>query len=316
MNKRLITSWLHVFMIIALLAIFYAVFEGLSFYSGGNFRLAGIAAAFIMLLVFLMFFIPQQLKGRDGNFRKMIIFERYLILLLAPLSLILAAFPISHFLNIQRNEPTVIHQFTCAIDTAKNMFDEYEKYANERICRYDHHLRHKSKIVRENKIKALQLQILSANYDTLRISAQEWIETYAKKPSTLNVFILGNIEGIKQAIANWNTQLQDLSEKRLSDEPEGCDAFTNPSKSAIIATTLFDGLGQQYRLRQPLSLWDVWVMLFLWLLLMLPYLFQKRHSKSTKRLFGKEVKKQSNSIFMGNKGTNRQSFRFKLNNKK
>ena len=53
MNKRLITSWLHVFMVIALFAIFYAAFEGISFYSGGNFRLAGIAAGVIVILLLL-----------------------------------------------------------------------------------------------------------------------------------------------------------------------------------------------------------------------------------------------------------------------
>lgn len=315
MNKRLITSWLHVFMVIALFAIFYAAFEGISFYSGGNFRLAGIAAGVIVILVLLMFIIPQQLKGRDGDFKKMIILERYFVLILAPLSLVLAAFPISHFLNIQRNEPLVIQQFTCAIDSAKFLFDDYEKYATNRIQQYENTLRRQSKMAQENKIKALQLQLLSANYDTLRTSALEWIETSAQKPSTLNVFLLGNIEGIKKAIDSWNIQLHELSLKQLSDEPKGCEAFSNPSKNTTAATTLLDNLAQQYRQRYPFSLQDLLVMLILWILLMLPYFFQQRHSKSTKRLFGKEERKNSNSFFMGNKGTKRQSFRFKLNNK-
>lgn len=316
MNKRLITSWLHVFMVIALLAIFYAVFEGLSFYSGGNFHLAGIAATVIMLIVLLLFFIPQQLKGHDGNFNKMIILERYFVLLLAPFSLIGTAFFISHFLSIQRNEPLITQQFTCAIDTAKNMFEEYEKYANERISRYNYHLRHTSKMDRESKDKALRLQLLSANYDTLHTSAKEWIETYAKEPSTLNVFVLGNIEGIKQAIVSWNTQLQELSSKRMSDEPDGSEAFANPSECTIAATAIFDDLGHLYRQRQPFSIWDFLAMLLLWFFLMLPYFFQQRHSKSTMRLFGKKKRNHSNSIFMEDKDTKRQSFRFKLNKKK
>lgn len=316
MNKKLITSWLHVIMVIALLGAGYATFEGLCFYSGGDFRLAGIATSIIIVIIFFMFVIPQQLKGRDGNFRKMIIFERNFVFILAPLSLVLAAYPISHFFHIQRQESHIVKQFTCAIDTAKTIFNDYEAYANDRMNQYKYVLRHQSRLNRENKIRCLRLQLLSDNYDTLRASALVWMEIYAQKPSTLNVFLLGNLEGIKNAIYDWNSQLHQLSDRRMSDEPENARAFTIPSGSTIAATNLLDSLRLQFHQFYPFSIKDVLILLVLWFMLMLPYFFQRRHSKSTMRLLSKEEKKGSHRFAFNNKGSDRQSFRFTLNSKK
>ena len=315
MNKRLITSWLHVILIIALLAIGYATFEGLCFYSGGNFQLAGFATSIIIVIIFFMFIIPQQLKGRDGDFKRMIFFERYFVFILAPLSLLLAAFPISHFIHIQHQETQIATQFTCAIDTARTMFSDYEAYANERMAQYKHVIRHQSRLNRENKMRCLRLQLLSANYDSLHTSATLWIEEYAQKPSTLNVFLLGNLEGIKQAINGWNDQLHQLSDRRMSDEPENTEAIASPSESATAATELLESLKQQFHQISSFSITDMIALLALWLMLMLPYLFQRRHSKSTMRLFGKERNHGVNSFTLHNSDSNHQSFRFTLNNK-
>lgn len=316
MNKKLITSWLHVFLIVALFGAGFATFEGICFYSGGNFRLAGFATSIIIVIIFFMFVIPQQLKGRDGNFVKMIIIERYFVFILAPLSLILAAFPISHFFHIQHQKSHIVKQFTCAIDTAKTMFNDYEAYANNRLNQYKYALRHQSRLNRENKMRCLRLQLLSANYDTLHTSALVWMEIYAQKPSTLNVFLFGNLEGIKQAIYDWNNQLHLLSDRRMSDESGSPEAFAIPSNSTIAATDLIDSLKQQFHQLYPFSITDLLVLLVLWLLLMLPYFFQRRHSKSTMRLFGKERQNEGHRIIFNNKGSDRQSFRFTLNSKK
>ena len=315
MNKKLITSWLHVFLVIALLGVGYTTFEGICFYSGGNFQLAGLATSFIVIIIFFMFITPQQLKGRDGNFRKMIILERNFVFILAPLSLLLAAYPIAHFFHIQRQESHIAKQFSCAIDTAKKIFNDYEAYAYNRLNQYEHVLRRQTRLNRENKMRCLRLQLLSANYDNLRTSALAWMEIYAQEPSTLNVFLLGNLEGIKQAIYDWNRQLHQLSDRQMSDEPESTKAFTIPSGSTIAATNLLDLIKQQFHQIYPFSIIDVLILLVLWLMLMLPYFFQRRHSKSTMRLFGKERQDGGHRFTFSNNGSDRQSFRFTLNSK-
>ena len=107
MNKKLVTSWTNVLMVLALCVIAYNMFKGLCFYSKGDFGLAGTVTAIGVLTVGIFFFLPQQLKGSDlyfVNFNNKIWIERFLIFLLAPMSLIIVMFPISHYLNIQKHE--------------------------------------------------------------------------------------------------------------------------------------------------------------------------------------------------------------------
>lgn len=283
MNKKLITSWFHVFMVVALFAIGFAVFEGVSFYSGGDFGLAGFATIVCCIVIFLFFFIPQQLKGSSGNFDKRIWFERFFVLFLAPLSLLMAMLPISHFLNIQRQSTQIVNQFSVAVDTAKTMFSDYEEYADTRINRYGYKLRHRKPLERQNSMRALRLQLLSNNYDTLRTSALQWIDVSITEPSTLNVFLLGNIDEIEHAIRGWNRQLEQFSYHRMSDESERTGLYTMPSGSTEAACFLLEDLRSLYRqssLSQLLTVPAFITLLVLWFFLMLPYFAQRRHSKS------------------------------------
>lgn len=59
---------------------------------------------------------------------------------------------------------------------------------------------------------------MSNNYDSLKVSANSWIESSSEGASTWNVFLLGNTKEIKSAIKDWNHQLCEFSEKKLSNE--------------------------------------------------------------------------------------------------
>lgn len=300
MNKRLVFSWANTFMLAALIYIGFATFEGMSFYSGGSFTLSLWATAFVCLAVFIVFFVAQQLKGGALNFGKWIWVERFLVFPVAPFFLLLAMAPVSHYLNIQRQGPQIVNQFACAVDTAKAMFVEYEAYTDQRLRHYDHRLRQRPALDRQNRLRALQLQLRSANYDSLRTSALRWIEASIAEPSTHDVFLLGNIDEIKQAIGSWNGQLAQMASRRMSDEDELVAAFDVPSVSAGEACRLLDGLSRLYRSASPgqLASADAAVtMLWLWLLLMLPYLFQKRHSKSDQTLTGSKRVAENRFLF-------------------
>lgn len=299
MNNRLLTAWLIVFMVLLIIGIGFAMFEGISFYSGGNFTLAFLASLGICVFMFFMFFLPQQLKGSAGDFNKKIWIERWLVFPLAPLTLLIAMLPISHFLNIQHQKDEIVSHFTCAVDTAKAMFVEYEDYAHDRMQDFNYRLRHQKQLDRQNKLRAMELQLLSASYDTLHVSALRWIEASIDEPSTLDVFLMGNIDEIEYAIEDWNLQLEQFSRRMLSDEPESTARFAMPAASAQVSKQLLEDLRQRYRqtsLTQLLTPRSLFTLAVLWLLLMLPYLFQQRHSKSDQKWSGS--KKIEETVYM------------------
>lgn len=300
MNKKLLTAWLIILMVLLIIVLGFMIFEGISFYSGGSFTMAFITTLGWCVLLFFMFFLPQQLKGGAGDFGKKIWIERWLVFPLAPMTLAIAMLPIAHFMNIQRQEGEIVKQFTCAIDTAKTMFGEYETYANERMKDYSHQLRHQMKLDRQNKMRCLQLQLLSSNYDTLHVSALKWVEASIEKPSTIDVFLMGNIDEIENAIDDWNIQLEQFSKHKLSDEHDGTQAFEVRSKSATISRQMLENLRQRYRqtsLAQLVTPWSIFAFVTLWGLLMLPYMFQKRHSKSDQSLGGTRHIPESEFMF-------------------
>lgn len=291
MNKKLVTSWTNVLMVLALCVIAYNMFKGLCFYSKGDFGLAGTVTAIGVLTVGIFFFLPQQLKGSDlyfVNFNNKIWIERFLIFLLAPMSLIIVMFPISHYLNIQKHEQEIVQEFSCAIDTARTMFSDYKLYADKRMQEYSYCIRNAGEMERQNKMRALRLNLLSSNYNLLHTSAIEWIENSIHEPSAGDVFLLGNIKGIKQAIESWNKQLVQLSEKKLSDESDGVVTFHLYSSGATAAFDKLNSLELLYTqldANRMLDYSNLLCFVVLWFFLLFPYLRQKRHSKDTNSLF-------------------------------
>ena len=67
-------------------------------------------------------------------------------------------------------------------------------------------------------IKALRLQLISENYDSLKTEATKWIESSSNGATTWNVFLLGNTKEIKNAIHDWNVQLQEFANHKMNNE--------------------------------------------------------------------------------------------------
>ena len=129
--------------------------------------LSGLIVAFIDALVIISFIGAQQFKIWKGDFRKNIIVERWLLFIFAPLSLAIAMTPVNHFLLLRDNESKIVNQFTCAIDTAKMVFNDYEAYANQRITgiskTYKTTKTDEAGLEYFNARRALKLQLLGHN---------------------------------------------------------------------------------------------------------------------------------------------------------
>lgn len=67
-------------------------------------------------------------------------------------------------------------------------------------------------------VKALRLQLISENYDSLKTEATKWIESSSNGASTWNVFLLGNTKEIKKAIHEWSIQLANFSSHKMNNE--------------------------------------------------------------------------------------------------
>lgn len=308
MNKKLVFSWGHIIALLAIIAFSYLAFVGFSYYTGGRFALAGMLVAGIDLLLILSFIGAQQLKIWDGPFQRYIIVERFLLLLMAPLSVAVAMFPVNHWLGLHDNEQFLASQFTEAIDTAKVVFDDYESYATTRINALGDRIYQKQRAAsarrsaddiggesadlqaehrldRDNTMRALRLMLLSPSYEGIRSDAQQWMEQTAAAPSTLNVFLLGNIDEIAAAIEGWSQQLAGFSQRRLSDEPKHTADYQPNTLGAVARLKQLKTL---FRSPQPWDTNALWLALALFVLMMVPWWAQGRNTKSQCRLFGSE----------------------------
>ena len=311
MNKKLVFSWGHIIALLAIIAFSYLAFTGFCYYTGGRFLLSGLLVAAIDLLLILVFIGAQQLKIWDGPFQKYIIVERWMLFVLAPLAVAAAMIPINHWLGLRSNEAELASQFTEAIDAAKVMFSDYESYATDRINQLGDRLYQEQKkasanrskddiggesadlqaerkLNRENTMRALRLQLIGQNYEDLHKAAMQWMEETADAPSTLNVFLLGNINEINSAITRWNQQLSEFSARRLSSEPKQTADYSTDSPYITQSATLLKGLRDLCRERQPLNTTSLWIALGLFVLMMVPWWAQNRNTKSTYRLFFRE----------------------------
>ena len=296
-NETLKFSWGHIIAFIALIFISYVSFMGITYLSDGNFLYAGLGVLMIDLILIVFFIVPQILKGTDEKFSKKIVFERFLIFS-APLFFMVAMVPYAHFWTVFEKRTIVESTFSESIRNTKGMFDAYEVYADNRIKEYDKKLARDriGTVHRMNEVEALNLQILDENYNALKESAIEWIDN-ATEATVWNVFTIGNIRKIERAVENWNNSLNAFSSKIMADEPEGVMPFSDTDPSVTTAMENLKSLCSVYTMMGSPTALAIITAMFLYLLLLFPYIIQSRNTKSTYRLIGSEKRPKEGMAF-------------------
>lgn len=291
-NKTLKFSWGHIIAFIALIFISYVSFMGITYLTDGEFIIAGIGVAIINLILVVFFIVPQVLKGTDAKFGRKIIFER-ILLFTAPLFFIVAMIPYSHFWTVFKNREKIERTFSESIQTTKDMFTSYEEYSYIRIAEYE-----QSMIVDQatdvhiyNALEALIIQLICENYTALKESAFEWVDN-ASGATVWNVFMIGNIDKIEDALDDWNSTLTTFSSKVMNDEPLTAEPFTSRDQSVIDAKKNLNTLRSVYTDMGSPTLLAIGVSILLYFMLLLPYIIQNRNTKSTYRLIGSEGSKR------------------------
>lgn len=311
MNEKLKFSWGHIIAFLAIIFVSYITFVGITYKTNGDFVMASIGMIVIDVLLLLFFIGAQMMKGTGRKFSRYIIFERIFIFG-SPIIFILTMIPFSHFWNVRSNDKVIVKQFTDAISLSKQLFTDYEKYSDERTTNYEKMLSRvisnrfirnsefincgfidgKEGTQKKNMLKTLQLQLRSENYDSLKNVALNWIESSSNGASTWNVFLLGNTKEIKSAIGDWQRQLVEFSVKKASNEEfrgyNEVKTFDEVSNSILNAQKGLDNLKNQYTNLTGPNITAIIIGILIYLMLLLPYFIQDRHTKNIYRLLGTE----------------------------
>lgn len=298
-NKTLKFSWGHIIAFVALVFISYVTYMGEFYSNGGDFSAAAIKVFVINIVLLITFIGAQILKGTEGKFSRSIIIERLLICL-CPIAFIWSMFPYNHYWNVFSERNHIEELFSTSIEKSKNIFTDYNSYANNRINNYEKYL---SDIIedkdnniilyriagfyedsdilqKENFIQTLRLQLLSQNTSGLQTLALNWIENANQGASVWNAFLIGNIDKISEAIKSWNQTITQVSEFKMSNEPYNTQSFNSNQNSYSQAIDGLQKLKNIYQNTTGISLKTIWSGFILFFMLLFPYSLQKRNTRA------------------------------------
>lgn len=281
MHTRLRFSWGHILAFLGIIAGGFFTFEGVVYATSGDFMLGYLLMGAFMAIIGLFFILPQVFKASDSRMKQKIWIERVLIFM-APMILAVLLLPASHMMQVHNQNDKMVADFNHAMTSANAMFDEYQQYADDRIQAQDDYMAatKMSPYERDNAREILTLQLLGANIDSLRTLATDWMKDADKGANSWNVFLMGNIDEIDASITEWEKILHDISSNTLSTESS--DSLSFSSLSAATAhqalKNVHDTFTRTSWTPQPIMA-VIWIGLYI--LLMLPYLLQARHPKST-----------------------------------
>lgn len=313
MNEHLKFSWGHVFAFLAIIFISYTTFAGTTYLTAGNFKKAAIVTASTDIVLLVVFIGAQTLKATSRKFRICIRIERIFVVL-SPFILIAALIPHFHFFTVLGRGQEIVTSFQKSIESSKQMFVDYEVYSDARINNYDSTLgniinsgkgerfgftKGKEEMQKQNMINTLRLQLLSSNYDTLKVSALKWIDSADKGANTLNVFLIGNVRQIREAIHGWNNQLVEFSEQKMSNEEasgRSVSTFAGSNESLERVDKGFDTLNKNFSSMSLPGVLAVITAVILYLMLLFPYYLQDRYTKSLESLIPKKKKHREESL--------------------
>ena len=287
MFEQLKFSWGHIIAFVAIILISYVTFVGDTYLTDGDFSHATMVMAGVDLLLLLWCLIAQYAKATTRHFARWIRVERFFVFTVPWVFIILMMTAYSHFLTLYSKDEAIVKEFTEAINASRQIFTDYDVYAEARMADYQDELQKAfpnpdQLHIRDARAKVLELQLCSQNYDSLRTVALEWIDKANQGASTWNVFLLANKEEIKDAVRSWNQQLTQFSTAQLEYEATDSEfkTFMESSVSLNKVEQGLEALSAKYTTTDLPNISAILSALLLFVSLCLPYLIQDRHPKS------------------------------------
>lgn len=285
MNERLKFSWGHILAFLALIFIAYVTFMGITYFTLGNFIVAGIGALVCVIFLALFLLGAQIKKGTSTKFYKSIIWERIFILM-SPVVLLLTFYPYNHFWTVLEKETEIVKDFNTTISNVHSIFDEYEAYAGQRLEKLSTNMSNFSKEQQENRIDELKLLLLSKNYDKFKTEANSWIDNASKNSTVWNVFLLGNVDNIVVAIEKWTNNLIFVSAKHLACEKYNVQNFDKECTAKKAAIKGLTDLKDKYsNTIWQFNILSLVTMTICFLMLLCPYFIQERNAANCERFW-------------------------------
>ncbi len=288
MNKTLKFSWGHIVSFLALIFMSYVSFMGAFYMTNGDMMVSIIAIAAIDVMLLAVFSWAQLLKATIRKFDKRVKLERFVVLVLCPIVTIASMLPQNYFWLVYGERDLVVTSFNTSIVESKGMFDDYERYADERIDRYTSLLDRTfgdDKTTKDNYVNTLRLQLLSVNYDSLRSKAVRWIDNAGRDGTVWNAFLVGNSRQITQSIEEWHGTLVEYSTPVLSNEGKEVVPFDADGASLNAATAGLQTIVEVYAGQSGVS-WITFPMcILLFACMLLPYVVQQRNTKARRRIY-------------------------------
>lgn len=285
MNEELRFSWGHILAFLALIFIAYVTFMGITYFTLGNFVVAGIGAVACVIVLAAFLLGAQVKKGAPTKFYKSMIWERCLILF-SPIVLILAFYPYNHFWSVLSQEDKIVDDFKTSISHAHGIFDEYESYAHHRINTLAISLSDVSQESRSNRVDELTLLLLSSNFNNLKSEANSWIDNAAQSSTVWNVFLLGNVDNIAEAVGKWNHNLNTVSSKHLICEKYEVEDFSPDCLAKQETINGLKNLKSRYSNTEfKFNLMSIITMIVCFLMLLCPYFIQERNAANCEKFW-------------------------------
>lgn len=285
MNEELRFSWGHIIAFLALIFIAYVTFMGITYLTLGNFVYAGIGSLTCVVLLAVFLLGAQLKKGSHTKFYKSIKLERFL-LLMSPIVLALAFYPFNHFWSVLDREDEIVKEFDSSISHAHGIFDEYELYANKRIDTLSYRISKLTSKQQQNRLDELKLLLLSKNYDKLKSIANSWIANASECSTVWNVFLLGNVDNIIDAVGKWTDDLNSVSSKHLKCEDYDVADFSTECESKQKTVRGLEDLKSKYANKEyKFNILSFIMMIICFMMLLCPYFIQERHAANCEKFW-------------------------------
>ena len=299
MNLKSKFSWGHIIAFVALILISYGTFLGAAYSANGKLLKAGIIVLLIDVVLIFFMIAPQLLKGASKKDAARLRPIEKTLIYISPVVFVAAIMlpfsPFAHFTKVLQHKEKIEQNFSSSIASADALFTKYEDYSKDRFAKYNNQIMladstDKAKVT--SHTDALNLLLQAPKYKQLKTDAQNWMTTSCAGASIWNVFIIGNIGEIQNAIVGWHDYLVGCSKKSLSTEVDvvAFDADNTAIESCKAQMEEVKGLFGE----GGWSIIGIIVGILLYGMMLLPYLLQERDSG----LFEEQCANISNDNFI------------------
>lgn len=274
--------------VLASIGFGFFCFLSFNFLTMGETNKSILLAVVFALVLGGLAFGAKLLKRTERNFKTCIIWE-WVLLFLFVVAAIFAIKPFSHYFVVSSQKEEIQKEVIANIEQAEGMYNDYKKYADNRLKIYESKLNSvvmakktnpteyqeygfvegtDDKTQIENKMFTLRAKLYPSNYEELATANVEWMN---KAKSTVGswkpIGLVDVIKVTKNNLTQWKNDLMEYSEFRANGEI--AENFEYP-------LSLNDVTGKMAQLSSP----DVKSVLYaigLCFLMIISYLVTKRH---------------------------------------